>query len=84
MKKPIKHRSANFVPQLLLALQSNAQFSCALTDLPKSYQSQPYNLAAKILSRGGIQVKIVVNRERNIFVAIKEFVSSQTPTATAA
>lgn len=69
-------RSANFVPQLLLALERNSQFSCKFTDLPKSYQAQPYNLAAKLKERGGLRVKIILNRERNTFVVLK-FSTSQ-------
>ncbi len=65
-------RSKSIVPSILLALQTAPQFTCKITDLPASYQLQPYNLAAKIQARGdNIRVNIIVNRERNCVVIVR-------------
>lgn len=65
-------RSNNFVPQLLLALQNHAQFSCPYDTLPISYQQQPYNLGAKIKERGGFDVKVIFSKANNTFIVIKQ------------
>lgn len=64
-------RSKPFVPQLLLALQKSSSFTCKFTSLPTSYQSQPYNLEAKIMQRGGIRVKVIFNKANDTFVVMK-------------
>lgn len=66
--KSKKPRSKNFVPQLLLALQNRSIFECKLSTLPASYQKQPYNLAAKLSSRGGIAVNVVFSKAHDTFV----------------
>lgn len=73
-------RSKNFVPQLLIALESNPRFTCKFTDLPLSYQAQPYNLAAKLDGRGGMKVNVIFNKAKNTFVVIRQIVTSQKPT----
>ncbi len=60
-----RKRAHKFVPQLMLLLQQKKTFSGNLSDLPKSYQDQPHNLIAKLLSRGGIKAQVFVNREHN-------------------
>lgn len=67
----MKKRSNNFIPALIAHLLVNAKFSCKLTDLPKSYQSQPYNLSAKLLSRGGIDARVFFNVEHNTFNIVR-------------
>lgn len=74
-----KKRSPNIVPQIIQALQTHSSFTCKLSELPKSYQKQPHNLAAKVIQRGGIQVNAVVNVKKDTFVLIK-FVTSQKST----
>ena len=69
MKKNLRAKA--FVPQLLLHLSNHGTFQCKLTDLPKSYQKQPYNLAAKTLERGGIKTQIFFNKEQNTFTILK-------------
>lgn len=64
-------RSNNFVPDLISILLRETSFTCKFSDLPSSYQSQPYNLAAKIAQRGGILVKAVFNKEKDHFVLVK-------------
>lgn len=65
-------RSNNFVPQLLLALATQPRFECKFSDLPSSYQDQPYNLANKIGERGGIKVVVVFNKEHDTFVVLRQ------------
>lgn len=79
-KKAPPKRSANFVPQLLIQLANHARFECKFTDLPLSYQAQPYNLAAKVAERGGIKANVIFNKDRNTFVMVK-IVTSQIPNA---
>lgn len=64
-------RAHAFIPQLVLHLSTHASFICKFSDLPASYQSQPFNLSAKVLSRGNIHTKVVFNRERDTFTIIK-------------
>ena len=64
-------RSKNFVPQLLLCLQTHRQYRGKFSDLPTSYQTQPYNLAAKIQQRGKIKVNIMFNRGNDTFVIVR-------------
>lgn len=70
-QKPQPARGASFVPQLLAHLSKADKFTCKFSDLPQSYQDQPYNLPAKLLSRGEIQAKVVFNREHDTFSIIK-------------
>lgn len=67
-----RKRAPKFVPQLLLALSKTDRLSLRISDLPKSYQEQPYNLAAKLLSRGGISCKIIVNSAADQIIFIKK------------
>lgn len=71
ISSPKHKRSASFVPQLLLHLATHEKFTCKYTDLPLSYQSQPYNLPSKLLARGGIQANVVFNVPNNTFSIIK-------------
>jgi len=64
-------RSASFVPSLIAHLLVHAKFTCKLSELPRSYQDQPYNLSAKLLKRGGIDARVVVNRDHNTFSLIR-------------
>ncbi len=66
-----RHRSQSFIPQLVQHLLNHTNFACKFTELPSSYQAQPYNLAAKVLARGGVVAKVVFNRERNTFTIVK-------------
>lgn len=68
MKSINVKRSANFVPDLVRALLAIGSFTCKFSSLPKSYQSQPYNLRAKIIQRGGIDVNINFNKLHDTFV----------------
>lgn len=69
MKKP--RRSPSFVPQLLLILSKTGRFVCKFSELPKSYQAQPHNLAAKVAERGAMQVNTVFNKANDTFCLIK-------------
>lgn len=64
-------RSPKFVPQIISHLARHSNFTCKLSDLPASYQDQPYNLAAKVLSRGGVTCKVVINRAKDTFVILR-------------
>lgn len=74
-------RSNNFVPQLLAYLATHDRFSCRFQDVPKSYQKQPYNLAAKLLARGGIDARVVFSKEHDTFSLVRFSVSTK-PTTT--
>jgi hypothetical protein len=71
LKKSSPKRSASFVPQLLAHLLTHDKFTCKFTDLPSSYQDQPYNLPAKLLARGGIKANVVFNKEHDTFSIVK-------------
>jgi hypothetical protein len=64
-------RSASFVPQLLIHLSTYDKFTCKFSELPASYRSQPYNLPAKLLKRGGIDARVVFNKTNDMFSIIK-------------
>lgn len=66
-----KKRSARFMPQLLLHLANHSSWSGKLSDLPKSYQSNPYNLTAKVTSRGGIRASITFNVKHDTCTILK-------------
>lgn len=76
MKSTIHKRSASFVPSLIAHLLVNAKFTCKLSALPKAYREQPYNLSAKLLSRGGIDARVVVNVEHDHFSLIRFSIKS--------
>lgn len=71
LKLKAKKRSDAFIPDLVTALTARDKFTCKFSDLPKSYQDQPYNLPQKLLKRGGIEARIVVNKEHDTFSVIR-------------
>lgn len=71
-------RAHAFIPQLVLHLTTHSTFTCNFSDLPASYQAQPFNLSAKVLSRGNIRTKVVFNRERNTFTILKFSIRQKT------
>jgi len=77
MKKNLRDKA--FVPQLLIHLTTHGTFECKFSDLPKSYQEQPYNLAAKTLARGGIKTQIFFNKEQDTFTILR-LANPHTPT----
>lgn len=79
MSKSKAKRAPNFVPQLLLHLATHANFTCRFQDVPKSYQKQPYNLAAKLMARGGIDARVVFSKANDTFSLVR-FSVSQKPT----
>lgn len=64
-------RALAFVPQLIAHFANHSRFMCKFSALPKSYQAQPYNLAAKITERGGVSVSVIFNKEKDTFTIIK-------------
>lgn len=65
------HRSASLVPQIVAHLLTHPNFTCKFSELPASYQKQPYNLPAKLLQRGGIQARITFNKTNDTFAIVK-------------
>jgi hypothetical protein len=74
MSKPKKKtkRAASLVPGIIQVLKTSSRFTCKFSDLPESYRNQPYNLASKIASRGGIQVRAVFNKDQDAFCLIRQ------------
>lgn len=70
-KKTPTKRSCAFVPQLISTLTRQTRWVCKFSELPSSYRSQPYNLPAKLLARGGINAKVVFNKERDTFCIMR-------------
>lgn len=69
-KLPTK-RSGAFVPQLIATLTRQTRWGCKFSELPSSYQAQPYNLPAKLFARGGINAKVVFNKDRDTFCIMR-------------
>jgi hypothetical protein len=67
-----KKRAPAFIPQVILHLETHDKYTCAFNELPISYQKQPYNVPAKILARGDIHTKVVMNQSTNTFILIKQ------------
>lgn len=64
-------RAESFVPSLIAHLLVHAKFTCKLSMLPKAYRDQPYNLSAKLLKRGGIDARVVINVDHDHFSLIR-------------
>lgn len=71
LKKPNQKRAASFIPQVITHLETKGKFECLFSDLPKSYQAQPYNIPSKILERGGIMTKVIMNQSTNVYIIVK-------------
>lgn len=55
------------MPDVVKALRQTRIFECAFSDVPESYQSQPYNLVAKLRTRENLKANVFFNKVANTF-----------------
>lgn len=70
-KRKKSSRSPKFIPKVIEHLKVHTSFQCKFKELPKSYQAQPHNVAAKIEERGKLKVRVIFSVANNIFTILK-------------